>query len=79
MLSEETKKHIPSDKDLSDISSSQKRPTAKSLAHYHKKYKIRNEAICAAFDSGGYSMKDIGDFFELHYSRISQIVKSGSE
>ena len=70
-----TKKHIPKDKDLSEISSSQKRPLAKPLLHYQKQFKNRDRAICEAFKSRGYSMKEIGDFFGLHYSRISRIIK----
>ncbi|NVK43915.1 MAG: transposase [Oceanospirillaceae bacterium] len=34
----------------------------------------RNEAIVKAYASGGYSMKAIGDFFGLHYSRVSRII-----
>ncbi len=33
----------------------------------------------AAYASGGYSMKDIGEHFELHYSRISRITNNGGE
>jgi len=43
------KKHIPKDKDLSEILSSQKRPLAKPLLFYQKKYKNRDRAICEAF------------------------------
>lgn len=72
----DVKKHIPHDKDLSEISSSQKRPLAKPLSYYESQTKSRDEAICAAFESGGYSMKQIGDYFGLHYSTISRIVKA---
>jgi len=27
-----------------------------------------------AYQSGGYSLKAIGDYFDLHYSRVSSIV-----
>ena len=74
-----TKKHIQKDKDLSEISSIQKRPLAKPLLHYQKQFKNRDTAICEAFKSGGYSMKEIGDFFGFHYSRISRIVKLEQE
>jgi putative transposase len=33
------------------------------------------EAIFDAYASGGYSLKEIGDHFRLHYSRVSRIVK----
>lgn len=66
---------IMPDKDLSEIVSAQKRPTAKQLSYYINKYN-RDVAITQAYASGGYSMKEIGDFFELHYSRVSRIVKA---
>jgi len=35
----------------------------------------RDEAIVAAYVSGGYTMKEIGEYFGLHYSRISRLVR----
>jgi len=35
----------------------------------------RNEAIVLSYSSDGYGMKQIGDFFGLHYSRVSQITR----
>ena len=35
-----------------------------------------DQAITAAYSSGGYSMREIGDFFGPHYSRVSKIVRS---
>ncbi|NOZ52356.1 MAG: addiction module toxin RelE [Gammaproteobacteria bacterium] len=64
------------DKDLSEIPSSQKRQLAKPLSFYEDKYKDRNTAIFKSYESGGYSLKDIGDYYKLHYSRISRIVKA---
>jgi DNA-binding MarR family transcriptional regulator len=29
-----------------------------------------------AYASGGYTMKEIGDYFGLHYSRISRLLKT---
>jgi transposase len=34
----------------------------------------RNEAIVKAHAGGGYSMKTIGEFFDLHYSQVSRII-----
>lgn len=61
---------------LSEVPSSQKRQVAKPLAYYEKKYSDRDTVIFKAYESGGYSMKSIGDYFELHYSRVSRIVKA---
>ena len=70
------RKHIPNDKDLSEIPASQKRPLAKPLAYYSDHFHDRDEAIVSAFEGGGYSMKQIGEHFGLHYSQISRIMKS---
>ncbi|MFW2440137.1 MAG: REP-associated tyrosine transposase [Arenicellales bacterium] len=61
---------------LDDIPSSQKQQVAKPLMHYEKRYEDRDEAIFNSYKSGGYSMKEIGDYFGLHYSRISRILKA---
>lgn len=49
----------------------------KSLEHYGRRYRDRNEAIAMAYANGGYSLKSIGDHFGLHYSRVSRIVAKG--
>ena len=67
---------ISLDTDLSEVPSAQKRQVAKSIEYYAKKYPERNKAIIKAYESGGYSMSEIGDFFDLHYSRISRIIKA---
>jgi DNA-binding MarR family transcriptional regulator len=36
---------------------------------------MRDEAIAAAYASGGYTMKAIGKHFGLHYSQVSRIVR----
>jgi len=69
------RKHIPKDKDLSEIPQRQKRPIAKPLKYFSEKSKTRDVAIINAFESGGYSMKEIGEHFGLHYSTVSRIVR----
>lgn len=64
-----------SEKDLSEIPKIQRRRTIKSLDYYSAKYRKRNFAICAAYESGAYSQKDIAKYFDLHYSSVSKIVK----
>ena len=44
-------------------------------AEYEKAASSRNEAIYSAFVSGGYTMKEIGKYFGLHYSSVSKIIK----
>jgi len=72
-------KLVPVDKDLSEVVSAQKRSKVKSLDEYKSQYSDRNIAICKAYESGGYSMKAIGDNFELHYSWISRVIKANNK
>ncbi|MES2673640.1 MAG: hypothetical protein V4660_05340 [Pseudomonadota bacterium] len=46
----------------------------KSLGEYEKISNNRSAVMHAAYQSGGYSLKDIGDYFDLHYSRVSKIL-----
>lgn len=67
-------KLVDGDRDLSEIPSSQKRILPKPLNEYEKTSTNRNTAIYAAYQSGGYSLKEVGDYFGLHYSRVSRIL-----
>jgi putative transposase len=67
-------KLIDGDKNLSEIPSSQKRVLPKLLVEYEAMHARRNGAIFAAHTSGGYSMKEIGEHFGLHYSWVSRIL-----
>ncbi|BCT69426.1 hypothetical protein [Nitrosospira sp. NRS527] len=59
---------LDSDASYQEIPAAQRRPPPKPLAQIA-------EAIFDAYASGGYSLKEIGDHFRLHYSRVSRIVK----
>jgi len=71
----EMQQKIPSDTKLSEIPAIQKRTPPKRLEYYKKKYPDRNTAIAQAYRSGGYSMEEIGDYFGLHYSRVSRVIR----
>jgi REP element-mobilizing transposase RayT len=71
---EEMQERLENDKDLSEVPLVQRRPRAKTLAEYKKQAANRNEAIAVAYASGGYSMKEIGEYFGLHYSRVSRLI-----
>ena len=60
--------------DLDEIPLKQRTATALSLAQYKQQASSRNEAMTIAYQSGGYTLKEIGDYFSLHYSRVSRIV-----
>jgi putative transposase len=73
---ERMQKQIGVDKDLSEIPSRQRRAVAKPLTAYKQKAADRDSAIVMAYDSGGYSMKEIGDYFGVHYSWVSRVIKA---
>jgi hypothetical protein len=71
---EELQQHVETDKDLSEVPLAQRRKLPKKLHEYERESASRNEAIAMAYASGGYSMKEIGEHFGLHYSRISRLL-----
>lgn len=66
---------VDTGKDLSEVPARQRRPLPKPLAHFSATFGDRDAAIAAAYASGGYSMKEIGEHFGFHYSYISRIIK----
>lgn len=73
---EQVLSRIDTSKDLSEIPSAQIRPRASHLYVYLSQEKSRNRAIVRAYESGGYTLKEIADYFDLHYSTVSVIVKN---
>lgn len=63
-------------KNVDDVPLMQRRMLPKTLEEYSEQSNSRNEAIRAAFGSGGYTMKQIGSYFSLHYTSISRIINS---
>lgn len=59
---------------LSEIPKAQKRSMPKSIEEYVMMTGSRDEAIVAAYKSGGYTLQDIGSHFGIHYSTISRII-----
>jgi len=72
---DEMQRRIDGAERLSEIPSSQRRPLAKPLQSYVESASSRDQAINLVYASGGYSLSEIGDFFGLHYSRVSRIVR----
>lgn len=66
---------LEDDTSLDEITTTHHRVPAKPLKHYANAYPSRDDAIVAAYASGGYSMKAIGEQFGLGYSMISRIIK----
>ena len=71
----QTQSLLSPERDLSEIPLAQRRTAVKSLSEYADESTSRNMAIYEAYSSGGYSMKEVGDYFGLHYSRVSRILK----
>jgi REP element-mobilizing transposase RayT len=49
----------------------------KSLAQYERAASDRDGAIRAAYASGSYTLKAIGEHFGLHYATVSRIARTG--
>ncbi|MEZ9873627.1 transposase, partial [Vibrio sp. 10N.261.51.C6] len=73
--------HLPNlnlaEGDIKEVPAKQRRAKPLSLKEYQDSAPSRNDAIIAAFNSGGYTQKQIGNHFDLHYSRVSRIVAKG--
>lgn len=66
---------IEPDIDLDEIPKIQRRMVPRSLQDISETRHTRNHAIVAAFNSGGYTMKQIGNYFGISYSMVSKIIK----
>ena len=67
---------VDGDKQLDEIPASQRRPVPKALSEYELSSQDRNTAIINSYQSGGYTLKEIGKYFGLHYSSVSGIIKN---
>ena len=72
---EHVRHQLPQGQDLSKIPRAQRRSPAKPLPEYASLHPDRDEAIAAAYVSGGFTLKEIGDYFGLHYAQVSRIVR----
>ncbi|MPW37212.1 MULTISPECIES: transposase [Vibrio] len=64
--------------DVMEIPSHQRRAPAKSLKQYDARSKNQAEAMCQAYHSGAYTLKQIAEYFGVHYSTVSRtLAKSG--
>jgi DNA-binding MarR family transcriptional regulator len=60
---------------LVDIPKAQNEAVEETLEEIEQKASTRNERIQVAYNSSQSSLKEIGDYFGLHYSSVSKIVK----
>ena len=66
-------------RNLREIPQSKARPRAQTLAAFTRAHPERDRAIAQAYASGGYTMREIGDYFGLHYSRVSKIIRAATQ
>lgn len=72
-------KRIGKEKDDLNIPRKQKRPIAKPLAQIAGQADGRNAAIIAAYATGAYSQREIGEHFQLHPSTVGIIVRGSKD
>ncbi|MDP1950452.1 MAG: hypothetical protein Q8K59_05045 [Nitrosomonas sp.] len=75
----EMQKRIGKEKDDLNIPRQQKRPIAKPLAEIAAQHKDRKTAIIAAYKTGAYSQREIGEFYQLHPTTIGIILRKNKE
>ena len=61
--------------DIKEVSRLERRPLAKSLEWYAKQYADPQQVMAIAYQSGDYTMKQIGEWFGVHYATVSRAVK----
>lgn len=72
---EEQMKHlVHQEGKLSEVPLKQCRKSAKSLLKYQEGNTGINDAIVAAYQSGGYTMNEIAIHFGCHYSTVSRVI-----
>lgn len=70
-------KLVEDKKDLSEVPHKQRRKPACTLEFYQSSCDSIEGAVCTAFRSGGYTQKAIANFFGLHYSTVSKMIRKG--
>jgi len=65
--------------ELSEIPKAQRRIVPKPLDYYSSKFKERNQGVIMAYRGGGYTMKEVGGHFGIHYSSVSKIIKQAED
>jgi hypothetical protein len=61
--------------ELREVPRAQRRFLAKALPDFELEYPSRREAMARAFLTGVYTMQEIADHFQVHYSTVSRAVR----
>lgn len=64
------------ERDLTEIPRAQRRAPAKPLSAYAKSHADPHTAMAAAYRSGHYTLADIANYFDVHYSTVSRAVRT---
>lgn len=59
---------------LTEIPRAQRRPAPQPLDHYRRRARDPQQAMTAAYQSGGYTLAQIAKHFKVHYSTVSRAV-----
>ncbi|MBV1932870.1 MAG: transposase [Porticoccaceae bacterium] len=76
---EQMKKHLNDTLKLKEVPRAQRRPPANPLAYYQANHQTSKAAMVAAYATGDYTLNDIADHFDVHYSTVSRAVKKAEE
>jgi hypothetical protein len=60
---------------LREVPRAQRRALAKPLGWFEKTSPVRREAMARSFLCGVYTMKEVADHFDVHYSTVSRAVR----
>ncbi len=66
--------YLGTDVDLSEVPRPQHRPAAPPIAYYESRANSRQEAMAWAYDTGQYTLRQIADYFGVHYSTVSRVL-----
>ncbi|MEZ9903899.1 transposase [Vibrio breoganii] len=62
--------------DLREVPLKQRRTKPKTLSEYNHEAVGRSSAMISAYASGGYTLQQIADYFGVHYSTVSRMIKA---
>lgn len=60
---------------IGEIPRAQRRPLAKPLTEYRDELPDAGTAMAAAYATGDYTMREIAEFFDVHYATVSRAVR----
>ena len=60
---------------LQEVPRAQHRALAKPLDDFARRYPERHQAMARAYQSGAYTMQEIGGYFGVHYAAVSRAVR----